>query len=210
MKKIILFGAGGHSKVIQDIVSQLKDLELYAILDDSFKHTKEKNGVIYGNPMILNELNKGDFVFCIAIGNNIVRKDLVERFQISIGKFKTLIHPSAVISESAKVGYGTVVMPNAVINADTTIGNHCIINSGAIVEHDNVIGDYVHVSPNATLAGTVSIGVGTHVGSTATVIPNKQVGKWTTIGAGTVVVKDIPDKVTVVGVPGKVIKENKH
>lgn len=209
MKKIILFGAGGHSKVIQDIVSKLEDIELYAILDDSFKHTKEVNGVTYGNPIILNELNIADFVYCVAIGNNNVRKDLVERFQIPIRNFESLIHPSAVVSESAKVGYGTVVMPNAVINGDTTIGNHCIINSGVIVEHDNIMGDYVHVSPNATLAGTVSIGAGTHIGSSATIIPNKLVGKWTIIGAGTVVVNDIPDKVTVVGIPGKIIKENK-
>lgn len=208
MKKLILIGAGGHSKVIQDIVKETREIELYAILDDGFQCTWKSEGLIYSKPSLINTLQLEDFMFCIAIGNNTIRKKLFKSFQIPIKQYMTLIHPTAVISESAKIGRGTVVMPNAIINADAVIGNHCIVNSGSVVEHDNELEDYVHISPNATLAGTVSIAEGAHIGSGATIIPDKRVGRWTIIGAGTVLVDNIGDELTVVGVPGKVIKKN--
>lgn len=204
MKKVILFGAGGHSKVIQDIVELTKGTELYAVLDDSFNNKRNLNGVIYDNPSLLNELNMEDYSYCIAVGSNNVRKSLYKRFGIPLNQYITLIHPSAVISKSVVIGKGTVVMANAVINSDTTIGDHCIINSGAIVEHDNKIKNFVHISPNTTLAGTVKVGEGTHVGAGAVVIPSKTIGEWSTIGAGSVIIQDIEDEVTAVGVPGKI------
>jgi acetyltransferase EpsM len=207
MIKVVLIGAGGHSKVIQDIVKANKDLRLHAVLDHGFKENEVKNGIIFaGMDMIAGLLEEG-CQFCLAIGNNGVRQKLVSEFDIPSDRYITLIHPTAVISPSAAVGNGTVVMPNAVINADTIIGDHCIVNSGAVVEHDNRLGDFFHVSPNAALAGTVTVGKGTHVGSGAIVIPGKTVGKWSVVGAGAVVVKDVGDGVTVVGVPAKEIRK---
>lgn len=206
MHKLILIGAGGHSKVIQDIVAANTEFNLYAILDDTFEELNEVDGVIFGNTSFLESLKVEEYKYCIAIGNNAVRKKLFDKFSISIEQYASLIHPSAIISKSAGIGYGTVVMPNAVVNANTVVGNHCIINTGAVIEHDNRIGDYMHISPNATLAGTVSVGAGTHIGAGAVVIPGKCVGSWSNVGAGGVVVNDIGDRVTAVGVPAKVIK----
>lgn len=206
MNKLILIGAGGHSKVIQDIVKESKEFDLYAILDDTFEQMDELDGIIYDNTTLLDSLKIEDYKFCIAIGNNAVRKKLFNRMPISINQYARLVHPSAVISRSAEIGYGTVIMPNAVINADAIIGNHCIINTGAIVEHDNRISDYMHLSPNATLAGTVSVGEGTHIGAGAVVIPGKCIGNWSIVGAGSTVVKDVGMGLTVVGVPAEVIK----
>src|SRR5690606_8201359 len=87
------------------------------------------------------------------------------------------------------------------------IGEHCIINSGAVIEHDCKLGNFVHISPKAALAGDVKVGEGTHVGIGAMVIPGINIGKWVTIGAGAVVLKDIPDGVTTVGNPARIIKE---
>lgn len=201
MTKLILIGAGGHSKVIQDIVAASTEFDLYAIVDDAFDATQVVDGIIYANTSFLDSLQVEEYKICIAVGNNAIRKKLFNKFSIPIEQYVTLIHPSAVISGSAKIGYGTVVMPNAVVNAGSVIGNHCIVNTGAIVEHDNRLEDYVHVSPSATLAGTVSVEEGTHVGSGAVVIPGKNVGTWSVVGAGSVVVKDVENEVAVVGVP---------
>ena len=203
MTKLILIGAGGHSKVIQDIVAENKHLKLYAILDDSLNDTVEIDGVIYSSTRLLDSLRKEDYKYCIAIGSNHIRKKLFEKLCIPMKQYITLIHPSAVISKTAKIGHGTVVMPNAVINADSVIGNHSIINTASIVEHENVLEDYVHVSPNSTLTGTVSVGEGAHVGAGATVIPGKRIGSWSIIGAGAVVINNITDSITVVGTPAK-------
>ncbi|ASN04233.1 acetyltransferase [Virgibacillus necropolis] len=205
MTDLIIIGAGGHSKVVQDIVAANTDLDLYAIVDDAFDETNEADGIIHANTSLLDSLNIERYKFCIAIGNNVVRKNLFDRFNMPIERYVKLVHPSAIISKFAKIGYGTVVMPNAVINADTIIGNHCIVNTNAVVEHDNNLDDYVHVSPSATLSGVVSVGEGTHIGSGAVVIPLKSIGSWTTIGAGAVVVNDISGNVTVVGVPAREI-----
>ena len=203
MTKLILIGAGGHSKVIQDIIAENKDLMLYAILDDSFNETVEVEGVFYSSTRLLDSLRHEDYKYCIAIGSNHIRKKLFEKLCIPMNQYITLIHPSAVISKTAKIGNGTVVMPNVVINADCVIGNQTIINTGSIVEHDNILEDYVHVSPNVTLTGTVFVGEGTHIGAGAVVIPGKRIGSWSIIGAGGVVIDNITDNITVVGTPAK-------
>lgn len=208
LTKIILIGAGGHSKAMQDIISVHPNYKLYAVIDEVFDQTTIREGIIQANTSFLDGLDVKNYKFCIAIGDNLVRKKLFDHFKIPIRQYITLIHPSAVISSTASVGYGTVVLPHAVINANAKIGNHGIINTNAIVEHDNRIADYVHISPSATLAGTVKVGQGAHIGSNATVIPMKKIGKWATVGAGTVVINDIDDHATAVGVPAKVIAIN--
>lgn len=205
MNKLILIGAGGHSKVIRDIISLSHEYDLYAVLDDAITTYKNENGVIYYNTKLINEIDKNKFKYFISIGDNKIREEIFNRLGIGIKNFATLIHPSAIISKSVKIGYGTAVMPNVVINADSVIGNHCIINTSCIIEHDNVIADFAHISPNATLAGGVKIGKGTHIGAGASIIPNISVGFNSIIGAGAVVIRDIPNNCTAVGVPAKVI-----
>jgi acetyltransferase EpsM len=92
-----------------------------------------------------------------------------------------------------------MVQPNA------TLGRHVLINTGASVDHDCVVGDYAHISPQAALSGHVSIGEGTHIGVGAVVIPKVRVGRWCKVGAGTVVIRDLPDHVTAVGNPARIV-----
>lgn len=201
MNKLILIGSGGHSKVIQDIAAEGQEFELYAVLDDAITQTGGVGGVIYANTSYLSELNVQEYKFCLAVGSNAARKQLSARLAIPRERYAVLIHPRAVVSRSAQVGYGTVIMPNAVVNAGAVMGDHCIINTSAVVEHDNILGNYVHISPTAALSGTVMVGEGTHVGTGAVVIPGRKIGSWSTVGAGAVVVKDVDDDVTVIGVP---------
>jgi len=206
MTKIILIGAGGHSKVIQDMIAVQQNYELYAVLDDAFEQMEMKDGIIQAHTSFLDELDMEEYKFCIAIGHNATRKRLFEHFSIPIGQYATIIHHSAVVSATASIGYGTVILPNAVINANAVIGDHGIINTNAVVEHDNELADYVHISPSATLSGTVTVEEGAHIGTNATVIPQQLIGKWTTIGAGAVVINHIKDYATAVGIPAKIIR----
>jgi acetyltransferase EpsM len=101
-------------------------------------------------------------------------------------------------------------MPGVTVNSSTTIGAHCILNTNSSIDHDCILDNYVHISPNATLCGGISIGEGTHIGAGAVVIPGIKIGKWCTIGAGSVIINNIPDYSTVVGNPGKIIKQIKN
>ncbi|WP_281974581.1 acetyltransferase [Halobacillus litoralis] len=205
MKKIVLIGNGGHSKVIQDIIEANQQMELFAIFDDKISDTVIKDGITYAHTSELSRLNGYEFFYCIAIGNNKVRKELSRKLVIPVERYAVLVHPSAVVSNNASIGYGSVIMPNAVVNASTIVGNHCIVNSGAIVEHDNKLDDYVHISPNATLSGTVKVSEGSHISSGAVVIPGRNIGRWSTVGAGSVVIDDVEFETTVVGVPARKI-----
>lgn len=197
-KKISIYGASGHSKVIIEIINSI-EFELTTIFDDDPNIQS-----VMGYPVkLVKDQDKATPPLIIAVGNNGIRKKIAAKWREKFSGF--IAHPSAVISPSSAIGKGTVIMANATINASARIGEHAIINTGCIVEHDCSLSDYVHISPNATLAGGVEIGEGTHIGTGASILPGIKIGSWCTIGAGTVVIENIPDGVTVVGNPGRIL-----
>lgn len=198
---MFLYGASGHASVIIEILEE-SNQEIQGLFDDN-ELIKELLGYkCYGK---YTKVVLGDKSLIISIGNNLIRKQIVDRIG-NINYFKA-IHPNASISRRVKIGEGTVIMSGAIINSSVTIGNHSIINTASSIDHDCAISDYVHISPHATLCGNVSIGKGSHVGAAAVIIPGIKIGKWCTIGAGSIIIKDVEDYSTVVGNPGKIIKK---
>lgn len=206
MKRVVIIGDGGHSSVVADIVYSNPGMSVHAVLDDRYKEVFREGEVIKGPVEYLPHLveNKQDIGVVIGIGSNLVRKRVVARVSVPRQSYITIVHPSAVVSPTAQIGAGTVVMPNAVIQAKTIIGDHAIINTGSIVEHDSKLDDYVHVCPGAVVTGGVHIGEGTQIGARASVIPQKKIGSWSIVGAGAVVVTNLENDVTAVGVPAHV------
>ncbi|TVZ28357.1 acetyltransferase EpsM [Gillisia sp. Hel_I_86] len=194
-----IYGASGHGKVIIDI-AESNNISIDQIFDDN------KNIEFLNKRAVVHVLNQRllDADTIIAIGNNKIRKKIVDSFNGNISD--AIIHKSAIISPSAILEKGTVVMANACVNSSTQIGEHCIINTASTIDHDCVLGNYVHISPNAAIAGNVGIDEGTHVGIGAVIIHGIKIGKWVTVGAGAVIIRDIPDFAVVVGNPGKIIK----
>lgn len=206
MANTYLFGASGHGKVVKEILNA-NGVKVEAFIDDN-RAVNECAG-----RKVLHEYD-GLSPVIVSIGVNRIRKIVVEKLiakALTNGtklEFATAIHPSAVVSPSAKIGEGTVVMAGAVINADAVIGKHCIINTGATVDHECVIGDYCHIAPGVNISGATHIGEGTWVGVGASVIQCLNIGQNCMIGAGSIVVKDIPDNVVAYGNPCKAIREN--
>lgn len=194
---IFIYGASGHGKVVADIIRSL-DHTLAGWIDDKVS----EDTLLWEQFCSLHPQG----TIALGIGGNNAR-GLVAKKITDAGYFlATLIHPSAVISDSAVIKEGSVVMPLAIINADTLVGEGCIINSGAVVEHDCILENYVHISPNAALAGGVHIKNNTHVGIGSTIIQNLTIGANTIIAAGSVVTKDVSDHVLAAGVPALVKK----
>lgn len=203
MKKLVIIGASGQGKVIADIAVKNGYSEI-VFLDD--------NENIYecgGYPVIgkSSDANKMDGDVIIGIGNAAIRKYLQEA--ISEDRMVTLVHPNAVIAESAVIGTGSVVMAGAVVNPGTKIGKGCIINTCSSVDHDCTVGDYVHVSVGSHLCGAVCIGEETWIGAGAIVSNNIDICGGCIVGAGAVVVKDIEVSGTYTGVPAKMINKRK-
>lgn len=202
--KIIIIGASGHGKVIADIAKLNGYKEILFLDDDSSKKTNGKYTVAGTTKDIESYIEEYDFI--VGIGNNSIRKRIINELLKSGIAQTVLIHPSAVIDKTVLIGKGTVVMANAVINADSTIGNSCIINTAATIDHDCVINDYVHISPGVHIAGTVNVGEESWLGVGSTVINNINISSKCTIGAGGLVNKDIEKSGTYVGIPVRKVK----
>lgn len=197
-KKVIVIGAGGHGRVIADIIALSGDVVL-GFLDD--KYPSE-----FPNITILGKLNdidqyKQEASFIVGIGDNQTRKKIMKSMNVDL---YTAIHPTAVIASDIKIGEGTVVMANAVINTGSKIGKGVIVNTAATVDHDCSISDYVHISPGVHLGGTVCIGTETWIGIGAVVSNNIDICERCVIGAGALVLKKIVQSGIYFGVPAKI------
>lgn len=201
-----LYGAGGHSKVILDILQSF-GIRVKGVFDDNPADAKLRIVKVADGIRLLGEgFPELDAPLIISVGNNARRAELASLIKANYG---TAIHRSAIIAATATIGVGTVILHGAIVQADAQIGAHVLINTAASIDHDNIIGDYAHVSPHATLCGHVEVGEGTHIGAGAVVIQKVRIGRWCTVGAGAVVLRDIPDFSTAVGNPARVIKVGK-
>ncbi len=191
-----IIGAGGHSKVVAEIIELNKYAIAYFVDEDVTLNRVLSYQVIHEFPV-------GSEIAVLAIGDNRTRKRIALSKKY---KYPILVHPKTCVSTHTKIGKGTVIVGGATVNIDTKIGKHVIVNTNASIGHDCVIGDYVHIAPNAALAGNVIVDEGTHIGIGVCVIQGVKIGKWCTIGAGTVVIRDIPDNTIVVGNPARLVR----
>jgi sugar O-acyltransferase (sialic acid O-acetyltransferase NeuD family) len=198
---IYVIGAGGHGKVV---IATLRDAGyvVAGVLDDNPVTWRK---TVLGLPVLgpatkLLEVPTAKAV--LAIGSNAVRQSLAR--QLMAVDWLTVIHPTAYVHPSVKVGCGTVVFAGAVLQPDAEVGCHCIVNTAVTVDHDCHIEDFVHLAPGVHLAGSVTVGAGTLMGIASAAIPGIHIGKSTVIGAGATVISDIPDNVTAVGSPARI------
>jgi acetyltransferase EpsM len=208
MSKLIIWGAGGHGKVVLDVARHTGRYLDIRFIDDNPSMAGQ---MFCGCPVVGTAEEpdqKADFEVMVAIGPNRVRALRYSMAQSWGFPFATLVHSAAVVGESAGIGPGTVVMAGAIINAQARIGVNCIINTGAIVEHDCLIGDHCHISPRVVLAGEVMIGSYAHIGIGAVVLPRVEIGEGAIVGAGAVVLHSVDPHSTVVGVPARALQLN--
>lgn len=197
-KKVIIIGAGGHAKVIADIVQKSGD-QVLGFLDDA-----KANEIVLGYRVLgvvkdyIKYVNDAEFI--IGIGSNQVRKKLSSEMNC---KWYTAIHPSAQIAIDVTIDEGSCVAANAVINTSAQIGKHVILNTATVVEHDCKVGDFCHLSPNATLCGVSSIGENVWIGAGATVNNVLEICSNTIIASGAAVHKSITEEGTYMGVPAR-------
>lgn len=197
-RRLVIIGAGGHGKVVADNALKNGYIDICFLDDNASGNCMGFS--IAGKCSEIEKFDDGNTDFIIAIGSNVVRKEIAEKYDV---RWATLIHPSAQMAANTSVGEGSVIMAGAIVNASATVGRHCIINTGAIVEHDNKIENYVHISPGVTLGGTVHLGERTHIGIGSTVINNVNICDNCIIGAGATVIRNINEKGTYIGVPAK-------
>jgi len=213
--RVVGLGAGGHAKVVIEILRLMGSYELVGLLDPKQElwDTEVLSIPVLGDDNLLPELyDRGvryAFIGLGTIGNTRLRRRLYEKARRQRFQIVQAIHPQAIIAPSAEIGHGPTIMAGVVINAAARLGDNVIVNTGAIVEHDCVIGDHAHIATGARLASTVHVGEGTHIGLGASVRQCIHIGRNAVVGAGAVVVDDVPDNVVVVGLPARILKEGR-
>lgn len=206
MKKLILIGAGGHSKSVADALSS--EYTIYGFIDEN------KSGMHMGKPILgktIEEVpNYRDFYYFVSIGGNGFRRSWFEKIK-SLGlQTINIIDPTACIAKTARLGIGNFIGKYAIINADSVIGDNNVINTRALVEHECVVGSNVHLSTGSVINGNVIVNDGVFLGSMAVCNGQLSIGANSIIGSGSVVIRDVDPNVTVVGVPAHVIKRKEE
>lgn len=202
-------GAGGHCRVVIDIIRQLGCWHIEGVLDsDVSLHGGSLDGItILGGDSLAGRIHDqgvtSAFLGVGSIGNPAIRRRIFRALSDLGFHLPALIHPKALVAGAVTVGPASCVMQGSIINPGSTVGNAAIINTGAVVEHDCVVGDFAHISPGALLGGGVFVGMDSHVGMGAIIRQGIRIGRHVLVGAGAVVVADVPDGTTVLGIPAR-------
>lgn len=204
-RQLLIIGAGGHGRVVADIAIKMNKWESILFLDDDVNNKKSMGIDVIGKTNEASHYISNSDIF-VAIGNNKTRETLQTQLETQGARIPILIHPSAVVSSDVELAMGTVLMAGAIVNCGSKIGKGCIINTASTIDHDNILEDYVHISPGTNLAGAVRIGKGTWVGIGVAINNNVSIVGGCVIGAGSVVLKEISEPGTYVGIPAKRIK----
>ncbi len=211
MKPIIVLGAGGHTKVLIDILLDT-GCKVLGLLDiDPGTAGKKVLGIsVLGTEELLRCYHPDDILLVNglgSIGDTTARRHVYELRRQNGYRFYSVIHPRAIIGRETVIGEGIQVFAGSVVQPGSVIGDNVIINTNASVDHDCTIGSHSHLAPGATLSGGVHVGEGVHIGTSAVVIQGVKIGARSTIAAGAVIVRDVAAGTTVAGVPGREVQQ---
>lgn len=211
MQRVVIIGAGGHAQVVADILLRAQDRgeAMYPLgyIDDNPALRDETllDLPVLGTIAELHSLPHDAVI--IAIGDNRTRRKVFNQLHNQGEHFAIAKHPAAIIAPDVHIGAGTVLCAGVIVSPGSVIGSNVILNTASTVDHHNRIADHVHLAPGVHLGGDVAVGEGALIGIGATVMPQRCIGTWSVVGAGSLAHRDVPDQVTLVGVPGRIIKQ---
>ncbi|TYS65393.1 acetyltransferase [Bacillus infantis] len=203
MKKLILWGCGGHAREVLHLCGQL-GIEVEGFLDER----PEMKGHFVDDIEVLGTLNDilhlrdQANILCSSVGDPALKKRFSEMTRRAGFQFAPpLIHPGVYISKRNKIGSGSIICEGTIMTTNVTIGDHVIINRSANISHDNKIEDFATIGPGANIAGNVTIKEGAYIGIGSSIIEKAAIGSWSIIGGGAFVKDDVPEKSLYAGVP---------
>ena len=214
LRKIAVFGAGGFGLEVAMMIEQINEVSLQWELIGFFDDGALEEKVIDGYPVLggiekLNQWN-ADLSLVIALGAPKAKKRVLGRINNKMISYPVLMHPSVILGNKKylTIGEGSIICAGTIITTNISIGRHVLLNLACTVGHEAVIGDFSSFMPTCNVSGKVKIGEANFWGTGAKIINKKATGDNVLVGAGSVVIEDIPDDVTVVGVPARIIKKS--
>lgn len=206
-KKLVVLGAGGFAREIAWLVWDIDQISNEWEIVGFVEHSTERVGQVMNGVPIIN-MDQAmrylpDICAVAAIGDPSLKERAVKEAEDFGFKFATLLHPSVSKSKFVSIGAGSMICAGNILTVNVTIGKHVILNLDCTVGHDSVIEDYATISPGCHLSGRTVIRRGAFLGTGVVTIENHEIGAYSKIGAGAAIVKDIPEKVTAIGIPAR-------
>jgi sugar O-acyltransferase (sialic acid O-acetyltransferase NeuD family) len=213
MNKLVLVGAGGQGREVVQLIRDINRIkptwEIVGFLDDTLTKIGQYvlDIMVIGTIDQINKLVDADtYIFC-SIGQSEQREHVINTIRSSGINYKvaTLIHPTAVVADDVQINEGSQISALTVISTNVICSSYVLINYGSTIGHDSIIGEFTTISPGCRISGHVNIGARSEIGTGCNIIQSISIGSSCVIGAGAVVIVDLPDKCTAVGVPARII-----
>ena len=206
-ERLILYGAGGHAKVVGESFAEAFPAAEIAVVDDRADAVGRQ---LLGWPIVGNRDwlldHWHDVPVMPAIGDNRARLELLSWLTSGERPIASVVHPRAAISASAELARGVFVAAGAIVNAASCLAEGVILNTGASIDHDCRIGRCAHIAPGARLCGNVEVGEAALLGTGCAVIPGVRIGDHAVVGAGSVVIGDVADGQIWAGNPARPLR----
>ena len=211
MKKLLIYGAGGLGREILELSETINKIhhkwDITGFIDDDSTivgHVNNGIPVLGGMEVLYGLQEPADVVLGIA-KTKVKEKIYDELIKNKLISFPVIIHPTAVVSDSSIISEGVVVFNLCFISVNTCIGKMSLMSAGSQLAHDSKLGDFCSVMPSVNISGNVTVNERVFIGVQSAIIQGISVGNDSVIGMGSVVVKNVPDNVTVAGNPAKLI-----
>jgi len=215
VEQYVLYACGGFATELAEYLKETGDalraqnsgIEVSDIVDAERGRYDEVCAILGQQPKLHGGLESladtGHKRVLVCIGDPAVRERVYQKCEAAGLKFGTLVHPTAWVAPSARIGAGVIICPFAFVGPHADIGANCVVNVRATIAHDVRLGRSVVVSPHADLNGGSACGAVSLVGAGAIVDPGRKVGRFAKIASGSVVKQDMGDGFLATGNPAK-------
>ena len=208
MKKVIVIGSGGHALVVIDILHSMTEYEIVGVTSNSLDiNANFFNYPVLGDDKIIKEyVNDENYFAAMGLGgyrNNNLRQKVFELVKSMGMSFINVIHPSAIISQTVKIGEGSVIFPGVVLNTKVQIGKNTIVATGSTVDHETIIGDHVLISAGVTIGAYSLVNNGALLALGSKIVSGITIGSNSLVAAGAIVINNIEENSKVYGIPAK-------
>ena len=206
MLDIIIVGAGGFAREVCGLLWHCFCKDQFRLKGFLSRNREELQGThvdlpVLDDPECYQPTAADRFV--LAIGNMKARRQTVEALLVKGGQFLTMIHPTALVADTARIGKGAVIYPYATLSNCAVLDDHVHLSIYASLGHDTRVGRYCLLSPYATLNGFAVIGDDVFMGTHSMIGPENRLGDNSKVCANTCVLHDVPADSFVYGVPGR-------